>query len=197
VYVSGPIPASTDVVRSFLLSATYSEKQAYSESAIEEASERFERLERGYERAVSVADSPDSCTKVTDDGLRAAVRRARQNFETAMDDDLNTREAFAALLEVTSAVHEHVDAHDRADYQGLRSAIEAYEELGGEVLGLSFGGADGGEIDVAEDLVELVLELREDERAAGNYDRADDLRARLEAVGIEVQDTDDGPTFRL
>jgi len=66
------------------------------------------------------------------------------------------------------------------------------------VLGLSFGEPDGrGEVTVAADLVELVLDLREQERAAGNYDRADELRDELDAMGVEVQDTDDGPTYRL
>ena len=50
---------------------------------------------------------------------------------------------------------------------------------------------------VAEDLVELVLEVREAEREAGNYERADDLRDELTALGIEVQDGDDGPTYRF
>mgnify|MGYP000002913051 FL=1 len=186
-----------DVVRTFLLSATYSEKQAYSEAAIEEARERFERLERGYERAVDVADSPEAASKGTDDALRDAVVATRGNFEDAMNDDLNTREAFAALLELTSAVHEHVDGHDLADYQGLRSAIETFEELGGAVLGLDLGGTDGSDVSVAAELAELVLDVREDERAAGHYERADELRTELEAIGIEVQDTDDGPQFRL
>jgi cysteinyl-tRNA synthetase len=187
----------TDVVRTFLLSATYSEKQSYSESAIEEAAERFDRLQRGYERAVAVADSPDAKTKVTDETLRVAVAAVQEEFEAAMNDDLNTREAFRALLELTSAVHEHCDAHEEADYEGLRSAIETFEAFGGDVFGLSLGDADGGEIEVVEDLVQLVLRLRESEREAGNYERADDLRDELEAAGIEVQDTDDGPTFRL
>jgi len=186
-----------DVVRTFLLSTTYSEKQAYSEASIEEASERYDRLSRGYERAVDVADSPDARTKVTDESLRNAVSSAREEFAAAMDDDLNTREAFAALLELTSAVHDHLDEHEAADYQGLCSAIDLYEELGGGVFGLTFGEEQSGDVSVAEDLVALVLELREQERQDGNYERADDLRDELEALGVEVQDTDEGPEFRL
>jgi len=50
---------------------------------------------------------------------------------------------------------------------------------------------------VAGELVELLLAVREEERAAGNYDRADDLRDDLEALGVEVQDTDEGPEYRF
>jgi cysteinyl-tRNA synthetase len=52
-------------------------------------------------------------------------------------------------------------------------------------------------VTIAEELVELVLDVREAEREAGNYERADELRGDLEALGVEVQDTDDGPTYRL
>ena len=41
------------------------------------------------------------------------------------------------------------------------------------------------------------MDVREEERAAGNYERADGLRDGLEALGVEVQDTDDGPTYDL
>jgi cysteinyl-tRNA synthetase len=39
--------------------------------------------------------------------------------------------------------------------------------------------------------------VREAERDAGNYERADQLRDDLEALGVEVQDTDDGATYRF
>jgi cysteinyl-tRNA synthetase len=39
--------------------------------------------------------------------------------------------------------------------------------------------------------------VRETEREAGNYDRADEIRDELEALGVEVQDSDDGPSFRF
>ena len=116
-----------------------------------------------------------------------------------MNDDFNTREAMAALLDLASAVNAHVDGTDEYDFAGLKRAVDAYEELAGDVFGLEFGpdphGA--GDVGVAEDLVELVLGVRERKREAGNYDRADELRADLAALGVEVQDTDDGSTYRF
>ena len=65
------------------------------------------------------------------------------------------------------------------------------------MLGFSLGGEAGGDVRLAEDLVELVLDLREGERDAGNYDRADALRDDLQALGVDVQDSDSGPSFKL
>ncbi|MFB6268159.1 MAG: cysteine--tRNA ligase [Halodesulfurarchaeum sp.] len=185
-------------IRMFLLSSSYRRPQTYSQATLDEAVERWDRLERAYRRAVEAADSPDAYTKVVADPLREAVAAAREDFTEAMNDDFNTREAISALLELSTAANAHLDDADAYDYRGLRRVIETIEELGGDVLGFVFG-EEGrhGEVAIADELVELVLEIREAEREAGNYDRADRLRDDLEALGVEVQDTETGPEFRL
>jgi cysteinyl-tRNA synthetase len=185
-----------DVLRTFFLSTVYSADPTFSAATLAEAGDRWETIERGYERAVAARDSVDAYAKLVDEDLREAVDAVRESFEAAMNDDFNTREAMAALLDLASAVNAHVDGHAEYDYAGLKRAVDAFEELGGDVFGLSLGDSRG-EVSVAEDLVELVLEVREAEREAGNYDRADDLRDRLAALGVEVQDSEDGPSYRF
>jgi cysteinyl-tRNA synthetase len=186
-----------NVVRTFLLSTAYRGRATYSTETVREASERWDRLDGGYRRAVEAADSVDAHTKAADDTLRAAVAEAREEFEAAMNDDFNTRAALAALLELAGAVNAHVDDHDAYDYVGLRRAIETFEEFGEGVLGLAFAGDTEGEVRVAQELADLVLSVREREREAGNYERADELRDELEALGVTVEDTDDGPVARF
>ncbi|MDQ2072584.1 cysteine--tRNA ligase [Haloarcula sp. H-GB4] len=187
----------SDVLRTFLLSTAYTSRATYSDETIAEAEERWDRLSRGYERAVEACDDVDAYAKVADETLRDAVEDARSAFEAAMNDDFNTREAMTALLDLTAAVNSHLDAHEQRDYQGLRHTVEVFEELGGGILGLAFGDDSSGDVSLAGDVVDLVLAIREQERDAGNYERADELRDELEALGVEVQDTDDGPTYRL
>jgi cysteinyl-tRNA synthetase len=175
----------------------YGADQEFTWDAMAEAGERYDRLQRAHERAVDAVDSVRARTTVTDEDLRDAVATAREQFTAAMNDDFNSREALAALLDVAAAVNAHVDDHDSYDFRGLADAVDAIETFGGDVFGFTLGGDAGGEVAIADDLVELVLSVREEERAAGNYERADDLRDRLEALGVEVQDTDDGPTYRL
>ena len=76
----------------------------------------------------------------------------------------------------------HLDDADVYDYRGLRAAVEAFEALGEGAMGFDFSGDAAGEATLAGELVELVLDVREQERAAGNYDRADALRDDLEAL---------------
>ncbi len=200
-----------NVVRTFYAGAAYRSEQALTEETIAEAEERWERLSRTYDRAVAALDSTEASAKAEDNNLREAVGTAREEFATAMNDDLNLREATAALLDLTDAVNRHVDAVDDADagadgetdgaaaydYRGLREAVEAFEALGGDVLGLQFESTSDGDVDLAGELVELVLDVREAEREAGNYERADDLRDALREVGVEIEDGPDGATYRF
>jgi len=186
-----------NVLRMFLVSTAYHNDAVYSEKTLAEAEQRWDRLERGYRTAVDAVDSEAARTKVSDQDLRETLAQARRTFEEGMNDDFNTRKAVTALLEVVAAVNTHVDEFDRYDYRGLHDAVDAFDELGGDVLGFAFGSEPAGEADVASDVVELVLDVRKHERDAGNYERADELRDELESLGVEVQDTDDGPTFRL
>ena len=186
-----------NTVRTFYAGAAYRSEQALTEEAIAEAEERWDRLSRAHERAVDALDSVDARSKTVDEDLRAAVASAREGFETAMNDDLNLREATASLLALTDAVNRHVDAEPPYDYRGLREAVEAFETLGGDVLGLQFDAPTDGDVDLAGDVVELVLDVREAEREAGNYERADELRDALGEVGVEIEDGPDGTTYRF
>ncbi|AUV81465.1 cysteine--tRNA ligase [Salinigranum rubrum] len=196
-YVSDALDRwGVNVLRTFYLGTQYGTKQTFSEAAMREAEERWERLERTYEDAVAACDSVDARTKVEDSALREAVEDTHEEFRAAMNDDFNVREAMAALLELTRVVNNHLSG-DEYDYRGLKAAVETLEALGGDVFGLRLGASEASDVGVAEDLVELVLEVREEEREAGNYDRADALRDELEALGVEVGDSPEGPTYRL
>ncbi|MFO8133262.1 MAG: hypothetical protein R6U10_04945 [Thermoplasmatota archaeon] len=45
--------------------------------------------------------------------------------------------------------------------------------------------------------MEELLDIREQARQSQDYDRADAIRDGLEALGFEVQDTDDGARWRI
>jgi cysteinyl-tRNA synthetase len=185
-----------DPLRMFFLSASYNSTQTYSEAAIEEAIERWERLLTAYDRAVAAVEDP-AVRSTVDSGLSTRADATRSAFADAMNDDFNTREALASLFDLAGTVNRYLDDAETYDYRGLRTTVETFEDLGGTVLGFDFTGDADGDVSLAGELVELVLAIRERERAAGNYDRADALRDDLEALGVEVQDTDDGPTYEL
>lgn len=179
-------------IRAFLVSTQYSKPQEFTQQALDDGAARWERLHNAYRACEEAMDSTEARAKHADDELRAATRKARQDFVEAMDDDLNTPEALAALDGLVNAVNAHVE-EPPYDYVGLFGSWTAFNELAGDVLGFDFSGDGEG----AERVVEAVLALREDMRDDGEYETADAIRDALEDAGIEVQDTDEGSTYRL
>ncbi len=185
-----------NVVRAFYANASYRTDQALNESALKEAQHRWDRLSRSYDRAVEALDSVSAHTNCEDSALRDTVSHTRESFTKAMNDDFAVREASMALGELTDAVNEHLKT-ERYDYAGLRQAVDVFDTLGGDVLGFQFESPSDGTAQLADELIELVLEVRESEREAGNYDRADRLREILRQVGVEIQDDDDETSYRI
>jgi cysteinyl-tRNA synthetase len=192
----------TNTVRTFLTAGAYNTAQTYSTEAIEEAAGRFDRLARAYDRATGAVDGPDARNKTTATDLREAVATAREEFRTALNDDFDTRGGQTALLDLAGAINRSLDTDPPYDYRALIDAIDALETFGEDVLGLSFGDAgvdaeqQADNAALTDALVALVLERRERAREDGAYDRADALRDELSALGVEIEDTDEGPTYR-
>jgi cysteinyl-tRNA synthetase len=123
---------------------------------------------------------PDAAREGTD-----LVAEARQAFESAMDDDLNVPRALAALFGLRSAVLE-----GRVGPFAAREALAFLERVDGVLGVLRF---EAPSIDAE---VEALIAGREQARTAKDWGRADEIRARLAELGVELQDTPEGVVWR-
>jgi len=185
---------SPNEIRGFLISTKYTKPQEFTEEALEEGKARWERIRNAYETCERAMDSDESVSKESDEELHNTVEETHKAFEDAMNNDLNTPEALASLFGLVDAVNAHAE-ESPYDYVGLFDAWRTFEELAGNVLGFDFDhdGSDGK----VPDVVESVLDLRGQLRDQGEYETADEIRDALETAGVEVQDTEDGATYRL
>tara|TARA_B100000029_G_C17253664_1_gene843722 strand:- start:19 stop:795 length:777 start_codon:yes stop_codon:yes gene_type:complete len=181
-------------IKMFLISTSYHSHQAYSESALHEAVERWGRLERAYLRTTNALREPSPHPTITDENLRKSIESSVRNFQTALDDDFNTREALVAIFDVVNSLNQHLETHEEYDHFGLNLAIKTLDDLARDVLGFSFVVADSNES--FSDTITSLIDSREQERSKGNYDKADEIRKELELLGIIVEDTAEGSTYR-
>ena len=126
------------------------------------------------------------------DSLDAAPYRLQ--FFEAMDDDLNTPRALAALFDLARDINRSSDeGRPVADAQGT------LRDLGG-ILGLTFAErtADEGASNAgAGPFIELLLETRAALRQARQFEQADRIRDGLETLGVSVEDTPNGPVWQF
>jgi cysteinyl-tRNA synthetase len=109
-----------------------------------------------------------------------------------MDDDFNTAGALAALFELVRAANQA--RADGATDAELLPAQALLRKLTG-VLGLSLEEQkkDG---QGASPFIELLIELRRDLRTQKNYALSDQIRQKLTALGVTLEDSKEGTTWR-
>ena len=113
----------------------------------------------------------------------------RERFITAMDDDLNTPQALAALFDLTREINR---GHDEKKH--IRSAQESLRELTG-VLGLRLYSEEES-VQPLSPFVELLAEIRQELRNAKQWELADRIRDRLQILGISLEDGADRTKWR-
>ncbi len=174
-----------DAIRLFILSSHYRSPITWTEEGILGADRGLERL-RAALRPGSVE------TGVGGDDLESAAEEAREKFIEAMDDDFNTARAIAPLFDLARAINQARDAG--APTEALAPAQEILRGLS-DVLGLTLQEPKGPS--EAEPFIELLLAVRNDLRAAKEYELADKIRAELNKLGIVVEDGPQGSTWRV
>ncbi|MFJ9391601.1 cysteine--tRNA ligase [Nocardioides sp. NPDC101246] len=181
-------------LRYYLVAAHYRSHVEFSFEALGEAAAGFQRIEGFLERAASVVGA--SLTEASpSDGVACA------DFVNAMDDDLGTPAAVAALHEVVREGNKLLADGDSPALRGVAASVRAMLDiLGLDPADPAWGPASGddekltGALDV---LVRGVLDERAEARAAKDWARADAMRDRLKDAGIEIEDTPEGPKWSV
>ncbi len=170
-------------VRFALLSGHYRQVLNFSFAALDAARASLGRLDEFRARLGAPAGQQPRAALAAP--ATAWIDKARTDFESAMNDDLNTPLALAALFELVR------EGHKRLDAQAL-SAAEAHCLIGAlESLDRVLGFLAKPDERPDPELARLATE-REAARKTRNWTEADRLRALVEARGWLIQDTTGG-----
>lgn len=177
-----------DVMRMIVLNGSYRAPLSFTPETIEAAEKGLERLRSALRPAASGAAGLASEAA---EALNAQAETTRRAFEEAMDDDFNTSAALAALFDLVRAIN---TARDQGATQAqLQPAQDTLRELTG-VLGLRLEKKEGKADAVP--FIELLIEVRNELRKQKLWTLSDLIRDRLKALGIQLEDTRDGTTWR-
>ena len=173
-----------DTMRLYFLSSHYRTPLAYSDAGAAAVERSLERI-----RHALTPTAPDSISD--DDPLDPAPHIAR--FTAAMDDDLNTPQAVAALFDLARDINRARDAA-----RPVAAAQQALRDLG-DLLGLTFRAparaADPAE-PAAAPFINILVEIRAELRKARQFALADDIRDRLASEGIALVDSPQGTQWQ-
>ena len=202
-------------IRFFLLKSHYRSTIVFSEAGIEETGKALTAFERLFERFQRISGSsffelPIADNKSTGDfdagecDFLLQVQKHRAQYLAKMDDDFNTGGAISDLFDLIRSINRFIDqasleSTDNADatnVDSLKQAMLTMRELTA-LLGIFMSAqTEDNTMDedqgLTEQLMQLMLALREEARANKDFATADRIRDGLLEVGITIEDRADG-----
>lgn len=173
-------------IRYLLISSQYRSPINYSAEIIEQCSAALNRL---YTCRDSIDFELKNAADTAHDGDDAVIEgfsKYREQFIAAMDDDLNTADAIAAIFELVRDINTNVVGKGSSK-KLCEAAAGIFDELT-DVLGLVYN----RKTEELDDDIEKLIEARTQARKDKNWAEADRIRDELKARGIVLEDTAQG-----
>ncbi len=167
-------------IRYLMISSQYRSPINYSIDIIEQAKNALERL-------YTCRDNIDFALQNAAEGGKAPefLKKREEEFIAAMEDDLNTADAMAALFNLVRDINTFIATN--SEKAAIEACAEEFDTLA-YVLGLVY---NRGSKDLDSE-VEKLIEERTAARKAKDFKTADAIRDKLKEMGITLEDTPQG-----
>lgn len=177
-----------EVIRYFLISSHYRSPINYNLDIIEQCKAALERMYTCRDSLeFAIKNAKDNIAD--DEDIIKSINSHREQFITAMDDDLNTADGIAAVFDLIKDINTNIIGKD-VSKNVCQTAADLFDELCG-VLGLLYN-RKSNELD---DEIEKLIQQRQEAKANKNWATADKIRDDLKAKGIILKDTRQGVTW--
>jgi len=197
-----------ETVRFFLLSTHYRSPLDFDDEKLAAAGRGLERIKncvRLMDEAAGSSAREDMNGEDRD--LAGLLERRRQEFESALDDDLNTALAIGIVFDTVGDINSylHKASQGEAVCPAVISKARGLLEVFNSVLGLFradasgkiiLDGQDEGEGKLVGDLMDLIIRIRQEARLRKDWATADSIRNGLKEVGIILEDTPSGVRWK-
>ena len=163
-----------------MISSHYRSPINYSTDILEQGKNALDRLYNCREGLVFALEHAK-------DGGEAPeyLEKHKAEFIRAMDDDLNTADALAAVFTLAKDINITVAAEPPKNT--CEAALKLFDELC-DVLGILYNKSDNS----LDEEVEKLIEQRSEARKNRDFKTADEIRDKLKEMGIVLEDTPQG-----
>ncbi|GAA0873458.1 cysteine--tRNA ligase [Gangjinia marincola] len=182
-------PYSPSVARFFMLQANYRSVLDFSDTAIAAAEKGFDKLMDALEHLEFLPTGKTSDFK---------VKAWKQRCYDAMNDDFNTPVLIANLFEAVKEINKIKESKASITQEDKELLQKTLDSFVFEVLGLTKStNVAQTDDDKLHDIMQLIIDLRNDARLKKDFATSDKIRDGLEEMGITLKDSREGTTFEL
>lgn len=178
------------VLRFFMLSAHYRSQLNFSAELMEASKNALERILTAEQRIKEIAEKATvQEMTIAELALAEQAKEYTVKFDNAMDDDVNTADAIAAIFELVKFMNTNATESSSA---GFANALKNQLEELTDILGIIVDKAP----EMLDEEVEGLIAERQAARKEKNFARADEIRQQLLDMGIILEDTREGVKWK-
>jgi len=182
------------VFRLFVLSTHYRSPIDYSEELLEQAARSFDRISGVVEAVQMLIREGEQKTPHEDLDFGGKVLDARDKFFEAMDDDFNTPLALSVVFDLIRDLNRYT-MENTLSIQTLDALNRFFTEFEA-IFGFEFEASGQGE-GMKDELLALIINIRDEHRTKGEWERSDWIRDELKNIGIIVEDSANKSRHRI
>jgi cysteinyl-tRNA synthetase len=176
-------PYSPMTIRFFILQAHYRSTVDFSNEALQAAEKGLQKLMKAVETLNKLNPSGSSTID---------VEKLKQKCYEALDDDLNSPILLSHLFEGVRLINSVTDGSEKTDAQGIESLKELFNTFVFDILGLKDESGDKCDEKLTDDLMKIIIDLRQDAKNNKNWAGSDKIRNELNKIGVTLKDKKDG-----
>jgi cysteinyl-tRNA synthetase len=180
------------VLRFYILQGHYKSPLDFSDEALNAAKNGFERLKNSVlslKQALAGHNAAGNADEKYDD-----LEGLKKDFIEAMDDDLNTPKAVSVLYEILK-ISNGILSDKNHEMNKLKAVEKVIDDYFGNILGLSSGSSKTSGVDIEDELLKCIIELRNCFRKNKDYQKSDEIRDRMLSLGVTLKDGADGTGY--
>jgi cysteinyl-tRNA synthetase len=192
-------------IRYLLSSVPYQKQLNFTFDGLKQAANSVERL-RNFKLRLEAGHFPEG----SNDGMKMLARSTGERMRSALEDDMNTAQALAAIFDMVREANAAADAGKllRGDVPELQQTLRQFDQIFAvledddvektkrvQVWARAEGKLDesvDSDPSLSDSAVEALIEQRQQARKSRDFAKADAVRKQLADAGIILEDTKDG-----
>jgi len=183
----------SEAIRFYFASSHYRSQIDFDEENIKRAVQNVESL---YTTLNRVQDLMKSAAKNAESSrnIQSSLETRKKEFDSAMEDDFNTPLAVSSLIALAHDIEGLTS--EKTSREDLEKVLSVFTDFGA-ILGILEAKEPKREPDIVPDVLNLLLQVREELRKKGDWAASDRIRDRLKQIGIVVEDSPEGARWKL